>query len=460
MSGRLIVVSNRLHLGDAPPQGGLVVALHEALQARGGHWVGADPELTHDTAPEGLRSFDGDGYRRHTFQLSEQEHSDFYLGFANSVLWPLCHRRVDLVDIQPGHVEGYVAVNAKVAKAVASIAKPSDTIWVQDYHFLPLAQALRDEGVTARIGFFLHIPFPVATDLQVLPEGQALPGWLAAYDLVGLQTQADVARCLEVMRQSNKAELMPKGRVHVRGRSVAIRSFPIGIDAQGFAEAAVAGDGRQLFRTLTDDRDYVIGVDRLDYSKGLPQRFLGFEAYLRRTSSENPATLLQIAPPSRQDVAAYQEIREELEGIAGRVNGAWSELNWTPIRYIHRAYPRETLAPLYRAARAGLVTSLADGMNLVAKEYVAAQDPEDPGVLVLSSLAGAAEQLTTALLVNPYDAEDIGAALDTALAMPRAERLERFATLRESVFTETVTHWAEAYLRVLAGLAGPTENAA
>ncbi|MGR3436828.1 MAG: alpha,alpha-trehalose-phosphate synthase (UDP-forming) [Shimia sp.] len=446
MTGQLIVVSNRLPMGEGPPQGGLVVALHEALSARGGHWIGAHPE---DGMDEGLTALPGDGYTRHTFRLTAEDREGYYLGYANSVLWPLFHRRVDLLDIRRDDAEAYHRVNARVARALADLAGPDDRIWVQDYHFLPLAAELRRVGSRARIGFFLHIPFPVPSDLAALPERAALPGWLSAYDVVGLQTRADVARALELFRTVPDAEVMLDGRIKHGARRVSVRAFPIGIDAEAFAREASAQDGRTLMN-LAPTREAIVGVDRLDYSKGLPQRFEGYAAYLAAPDRvDPPAMLLQIAPPSRQDVAAYREIREELEGIAGRVNGAWGELDWTPIRYIHRALPRATLAVLYRAARVGLVTPLADGMNLVAKEYVAAQDPDDPGVLVLSHMAGAAEQLTEALLVNPYDPEDIGGAISRALAMPLEERRARHARLRESVFGATVGAWAEACLAAL-----------
>ncbi|WP_373356517.1 trehalose-6-phosphate synthase [Pseudoroseicyclus sp. CXY001] len=444
MTGRLIVVSNRIPMGDVP-SGGLVVAIHEALSERGGLWIGAHPEVV-DEAGEEFIDLPSDSYEKKAFRVSEEDHRTHYLGYANSVLWPLCHHRADLLAMEPSYAPGYVRLNQRVARMIAQIATPEDRIWVQDYHFLPLAAALRAEGVTCRIGLFLHIPFPHGSDLDALSERDDFLSWIAAFDLVGLQTQADVARCLETFRASGKGQIMLDGRIRIGKRKLDVLSFPIGIDAERFAELATKADGRSLLN-LSPREDIIIGVDRLDYSKGLPNRFRGFGLFLDKSEEgDRRVSLLQIAPPTREDVTAYAEIRDELEAISGKINGAHTELDWTPIRYIHRPVPRETLAALYRVARIGLVTSLADGMNLVAKEYVAAQDPEDPGVLILSRTAGAAEQMGEALMINPYDPGDIARAIATALAMPMEERKRRHAALRKGVMTENVSAWCESCL--------------
>ena len=453
MTGRLIVVSNRIPTEDIP-SGGLVVAIHEALCDRGGIWIGAHPDLS-DSPEESLIDLPSKAYDKKGFQVSPEEWSNFYLGYANSVLWPLFHHRNDLIKHKPGYASGYVAVNRRVAKMIAKIARPDDLIWVQDYHFLPLAQALRSEGVTSRIGFFLHIPFPARADLDALSEQREFHDWIAAFDLVGLQTKGDVARCLECFRAHPEGELLMDGRVKYGPRIFAVRSFPIGIDAQTFADEAQKEDGRALMN-LSPREDLVIGVDRLDYSKGLPNRFRAFGRFLEsRDEDDRRVTFLQIAPPTREEVLAYQDIRDELEGISGKVNGAHSEIDWTPIRYMHRAVPRARLAALYRAARVGLVTSLADGMNLVAKEYVAAQDPEDPGVLVLSRTAGAAEQMGEAVLVNPYDVDNIARAIGTAISMDLEERRARHRNLREGVMRENIEAWTESVLDCLAKIDRP-----
>ncbi len=447
MARRLIVVSNRIPT-DAEPSGGLVVAIHDALSEEGGLWIGAHPDRAR-RPDDGLVDLDGASYQKKAFRLTEEEWRNYYLGYANSVLWPLCHRRSDLIRYERAYADAYLAVNRRVARQVARLAGPDDLIWVQDYHFLPLAAAMRAEGVTARIGFFLHIPFPALADVDALPERDDLAGWIAAYDLVGLQTQADVARCLEFFRAEPGGEPLFDGKMKYRDRVFSVRSFPIGIDARAFAKTASVGGGEYLVN-LGPREDLVIGVDRLDYSKGLPNRFRAFGKFLdQQEKGDRRASLLQIATPSREDVAAYQEIREELEQLSGSINGKHAELDWTPIRYIHRGLPRDRLAVLYRVARVGLVTPLADGMNLVAKEYVAAQDPEDPGVLVLSRMAGAAEELTEALLVNPYDIEEMALAIDAALSMPRAERKRRHADLWKAVDEGCIAQWRRSYLRTL-----------
>ncbi|MBF9033978.1 trehalose-6-phosphate synthase [Rhodobacterales bacterium HKCCE2091] len=453
--GRLLVISNRM-ADDRPPAGGLVFALHACLSARGGTWIGTAAE-TVETPAEHLRDSGGEAYRRLAFEITEEEHRAFYLGYANSVLWPLFHGRTDLMDQRPEDYEGYRRVNARLAAHIVEHLDPDDMLWVHDYHFLPLAAELRARGVANRIGFFLHIPFPAATTLPALTHGEDLLDWLGAFDLVGLQTQRDVAKCLDAMRSRPGNEILRAGQVRTGDRFTTIMSFPIGIDAEDFARAA---DGPCPHLGLHRNEKLVIGVDRLDYSKGLVNRFRGFGQFLDGLDDDDPrATLLQIAPPSRGDVTAYQRIREALERMAGSVNGTHAWLDWTPIRYICRPVGREALAPLFRRADAALVTPLADGMNLVAKEYVAAQDPEDPGVLILSTLAGAAEQLTEAVLVNPYDPDDIAAGLSAALTMPRDERVARHAALRETVFGEDIGWWTDRYLDALAGSAAPGINA-
>lgn len=447
--GRLIVVSNRIPVGDEL-SGGLVVALHECLQELGGIWLGANPELVEDPQPA-VRLLGADGYTKMGFDLSEEDQENYYFGYANSVLWPLCHRRSDLMDLQPDYLDGYLRVNERVAEGIASLIEPDDLIWIHDYHFFPLAKALRARGVTARIGFFLHIPFPTIQDVDALPDKDQFVEWLSAYDLIGLQTEADVATCFEVFRRIESTEIFSHGRVGYQGKIVSIASFPIGIDPESFVHTAKQHDGRAAVNLLPGDQ-FVLGIDRLDYSKGLPQRMEGFGEWLNRRGEGDPrASFVQIATPSREAVEAYQNLRDELAMLAGKQNGRHSALDWTPIRYINSYVDRDTLAGLYRAADVCLVTPLADGMNLVAKEFVAAQDPSDPGVLVLSRFAGAAEQLTEALIVNPYDIASIADAIDQGLKMPREERVERYEAMAEVVFGQTVDAWARDFIKRLEG---------
>ncbi|KIT17520.1 alpha,alpha-trehalose-phosphate synthase (UDP-forming) [Jannaschia aquimarina] len=447
--GRLIVLSNRLPKGGIPA-GGLVFALHEALSDAGGIWIGAaDPGTD---VKSGLTRID-DGtqpYERHTFDLTEREHEGFYLGYSNAVLWPLFHHRSDLLHIREGDFASYAAVNARVARAIAGIVEPDDVIWIHDYHFLMVAHELRALGVQNRIGLFLHIPFPSQNEIMALPQVALLPGWIAAHDLFGVQTTRDVAAVNEVLKVDKRCQVLADGTWIRDSRLFQVRSFPIGIDADGFAEAARTATIPRL--TLQKHAPLLIGVDRLDYSKGLVHRIEAFGAYLERRDPGSLApTFLQIAPTSRGDVAAYQEIREELERAAGHINGIYAELDWTPVRYVNRHIDRDVIAGLYRRADVALVTPLADGMNLVAKEFVAAQDPEDPGVLILSHFAGAVEQLSAALLVNPFDQSSFADAIERALTMDLEERKERHAALRKNVFDEDIAWWTQCFLDRLNG---------
>ncbi len=433
--------------GDVPA-GGLVFALHEALEVSGGTWIGAaDPSIAIDDT---LIPIGSGAYDKMTFSLTPAEHRGFYFGYSNSVLWPIFHHRSDLLKVRNTDFRAYAAVNARVARAIAAIIEPDDMIWIHDYHFLMVASELRKLGIGNRIGLFLHIPFPNATDVMALPEGNLLPEWLAAHDVVGVQTTRDVVAALEVMRQDRRSQMLNDGSWVRDGRVFTIRNFAIGIDATGFAETAAASPPPEL---LLDPRaPLLIGVDRLDYSKGLVHRFEAFGEYLaRRPDPSMRPTFLQIAPVSREDVSAYQDIREDLERTSGSINGAHADLDWTPIRYVRRHIDRDVIASLYRRADVALVTPLADGMNLVAKEFVAAQDPDDPGVLILSRFAGASEQMKAALLVNPFDTGTFAAAIETALTMPLAERRQRHAKLRRTVFEKDVAWWTRSFLSRLSG---------
>jgi trehalose 6-phosphate synthase len=444
MMSRLFVLSNRIPT-EAEPSGGLVVALHDCLTARGGVWVGSAAD-TVDAPADTLTEIGTGPYRRLTFDMTPADHEGFYLGYANSVLWPLFHWRSDLISVDPAHAHSYLEVNARVARLLADELRHDDILWVHDYHFLPVASYLRRMGIQNRIGFFLHTPFPHAQDLLALPERDDFIGWLAAFDLVGLQAERDVAALLELFRNTPSAELLLNGAIRHASRVFRVVSVPIGIDVDDFIAQADASDGAQKLGLRADEK-LVIGVDRLDYSKGLVNRFEAFGAYLADLPADRPrATFLQIAQPSRGALEAYQDIRTELERATGRLNGTYGQLDWTPIRYLARSVPRDRIAGLYRRADVGLVTPLADGMNLVAKEYVAAQDPEDPGVLVLSHFAGAAEQMQAALLVNPYDIAEVAGAIGRALDMDRDERIARHRDLMADLRARDIGWWTETFL--------------
>jgi trehalose 6-phosphate synthase len=326
---------------------------------------------------------------------------------------------------------------------------------VHDYHLIPLGQQLRERGLRNRIGFFLHIPWPPARLLVSLPAHESLVLSMLAYDVIGFQTTEWLDSFRHYVERELGGHCEPDGMIHVGDRSVHAGAYPIGIDYDEFEQAVASDKARTAFermRRSAEGRTTLIGVDRLDYSKGLEERFLGYRRFLEDNEDcLGKLFLLQIAPPSRGEVATYAEIRERLDELSGRINGEFAEVDWVPIRYVNQGYGREDLAGFYRAAQIGLVTPLRDGMNLVAKEYVAAQDPEDPGVLILSRFAGAALQLKDALLVNPYSKEEISDAILQAIKMPREERIRRWQALNAVVKKEDVVSWRKAFVAALEG---------
>ena len=452
---RLVVVSNRVGpVGDAKRAGGLAVALVEALKNAGGIWFGWTGEISPEAGTR-LKLESAGNLTLATVDLSREDYEDYYNGFANRSLWPLFHFRTGLVQYDRQNFEGYVRVNAGFARALMPLIQPDDLIWVHDYHFLLFAEELRKLGCTRPIGHFLHIPFPPRELLTTLPNHQRLVQALFAYDILGFQTEHDRDRFFDyVHMEAGGSILGDKARCF--GRTVTARAFPIGIDAENFSAFATSDEGRKQFASMCDmlrGRRQIIGVDRLDYTKGLPERFSAYERMLEdHAELRGNVSLLQVAPPSRTEVEEYQDIRQELEGLAGRINGRFAEFNWTPIRYLNRSFTRQALAGLYRASHVGLVTPLRDGMNLVAKEYVAAQDPDDPGVLVLSRFAGAAKQLRKALIVNPFDIQEMADAMARALDMPLEERKERHEASMAIIRSADIAHWLASFLDALKGV--------
>jgi len=454
---RLVVVSNRVALPGENRAGGLAVGLDAALGAHGGLWFGWSGKVVREDGGRLHEQVEGD-VRYVTMDLDRRDHDDYYNGFANRTLWPLLHSRLDLVDYARETREGYRRVNALFADRLAPLLRDDDIVWIHDYHLIPLAALLRERGIGCRIGFFLHVPMPSADLVSALPDHARLFGTLYAYDLLGFQTARDADRFRTYARIYGQASPADGGAVALpNGRTVQVGAFPIGIDAQRIATQATAAVGKPAVRALRDSlsgRQLAIGVDRLDYSKGLPERFRAFGRYLERHPGERGRlTLLQIAPVSRGEVAEYRHLRDQLEGIAGHINGTHAEPDWTPLRYVNRNFAHATLTGFYRAARVGLVTPLRDGMNLVAKEYVAAQDPEDPGALVLSMLAGAAIELEGALLVNPYDLDGVADAIARASSMPLAERRERWRSMMRPIAGNDIHAWCRQFLDRLAEIA-------
>jgi len=454
---RLIVVSNRVNPPGGKGEesvGGLAMALAAALREYSGIWFGwsgrTTPMFTGQLAMRRI-----EGVTVATVDLEQSDYDEYYNGYANKTLWPLFHYRVDLTAYDRTFDEGYQRVNRRFAETLRPLIEPDDLIWVHDYHLIPMARELRRLGVKNRIGFFLHIPWPAHQLMVTLPTHKALVEALFDYDLVGFQTPEYVTAFQEYVEAEAGGEILAEDRLKAFGRTVQTGAFPIGVDAQDFAEMVASDRAARTYDRMaahTVFRKLIIGVDRLDYSKGLEERFLGFERFL----ADNPelrreVLMVQVAPVSRESVSSYQEIRGRLDALSGRINGEHADLDWNPLRCVNRNYRRDELAGLYRAAKVGLVTPLRDGMNLVAKEYVAAQDPKDPGVLILSRFAGSANQLPAALIVNPNSPEEISEALKRALTMPLAERIERWRALFSNVQGEDVGAWRDAFVGALAG---------
>jgi trehalose 6-phosphate synthase len=427
------------------------MALAAALREYSGVWFGWSGQIT-DTFTGQLTMQKAGGVTVALVDLEEQDRQEYYNGYANKTLWPLFHYRMDLTAFERSFSAGYERVNTRFAETVVPLIEPDDFVWVQDYHLIPLARELRRLGVKNRIGFFLHIPWPARRVLTTLPGHAELVEALMDYDLIGFQARDHVEAFADYI-QGAGGEAFPDGRVAFAGKTSRVGAFPIGIDAADFAlavESEPARDFNARMRESRAGRRMILGVDRLDYSKGLEDRFLAYEQFLH----DNPAAheqvfMLQVATASREDVEAYQDLRARLDTISGRINGAYATVDWVPLRYVNRPYRRDELAGVYRAAAIGLVTPLRDGMNLVAKEFVAAQDPQDPGVLILSEFAGAAEQMTEALIVNPFSREDVAEAIRRGLAMPLAERIERWRALNAGVQQMDVAAWRDDFVAAL-----------
>ncbi len=455
---RLVVVSNRVTIPERQEKamaGGLAVALREALEQRGGLWFGWSGSVSEGAAQE-VRQVQRGNVTYAVTDLSEAERQSYYLGFANRALWPLMHYRLGLTDFQRGDYMGYLGVNRRFARALAALIRPDDVIWIHDYHLIPLAAELRRRGITNRIGYFHHIPWPSADVFGALPFSTTLIRTIASYDLVGMQTEIDARNLIGGLVAMCGARAEGE-RVRLGARATVVQTFPIGIDVEAFRRLAAASVRQaptplRATRESLGERKLVVGVDRLDYSKGIVQRLEAFGEFLREHPEHRDRVgLLQIAPPSRSDVPEYAELDRLSDEVAGRLNAQLGEFDWTPIRVVKKAYSRSALAGFYRRAQVGLVTPMRDGMNLVAKEYVAAQDPADPGVLVLSRFAGAAQQLHDALIVNPFDTHEVAEAIRTALAMPRTERIRRFEKLYATIAATDIDWWTRRYLEALVG---------
>jgi trehalose 6-phosphate synthase len=450
---RLVIVSNRVSVPDegAVRAGGLEVAVKAALKTMSGIWFGWSGRVTPRSKIE-TQEIVRDKITYIVCDLAKEDHQEYYNGFANCVLWPILHYQVDRAEFTRRDLSGYLRVNDYFAQQLHKVLKPDDLIWVHDYHLMPLAKALRDLGHKNRIGFFLHIPCPPPEILTTLPHHERLIPSLCEYDLVGFQTGDDAFNFTRYLTRECGLHShdfnFPFGE-----RTMRVDVFPVGIETAVFARLAQRSERSTFVEQVRESlvgRVQIIGVDRLDYTKGLNLRMEAFERFLKSQQQwRGKVTYLQITPKSRGDIREYADMAQLIGATAGRINGAYGEADWTPIRYVNRAYSRSTLAGLYRASRAGLVTPLRDGMNLVAKEYIAAQNPDDPGVLILSRFAGAAHECQAALLVNPYDPDSVAAAIGQALSMPLAERQERYKAMFQALSRNDIQTWADRFLNAL-----------
>ena len=469
---RLIVVSNRLPVvlrqGEdgwelKPGSGGLVTALAPALSHRGGLWLGwPGVAVEPGGAWEELLSsgFRERGYELVPVLLTDKEVEGFYYGFANSILWPLFHDMTSSCDFEPRFWYSYLNVNRKFAERVVENTGPDDFVWVQDYQLINVAEFVRERHEARNIGFFLHIPFPPLDIFTKLPWRGQILGALLAYDLIGLQTPRDLRNFVSCLSQLLPEVVIGEENgglitLTVGERTVTAGAFPIGIDSKEFDEMASDPETEERMHDLREkigDYEIVLGVDRLDYTKGLPERLQAFaDALERHPHLREKVILLQLVVPSRESVPQYQTLKDQLDRLVGQINGRYSTAGWMPIHYHYRSLARRDLIALYRLGRVGFVTSIKDGMNLVSKEYVACQ-VDLTGALVLSEFAGAAAQLEGgALLVNPHDIEGMADALVHALELSPEERRERMLRMRQVVAEQDIFWWVDYYLSAALG---------
>jgi trehalose 6-phosphate synthase/phosphatase len=458
-ASRLLIVSNRLPMTVRHERGrvtierssgGLATGMRSPHERSQGWWIGwpGDIGAIDGTAREEMmRQFTEN--RVIPVSLSASAVKVFYEELSNGVLWPLCHDRLDRLPLNISGWDVYEEVNSRFADAVAKVWRPGDVIWIHDYHLMRVPALLRARLPKARIGFFLHVPFPNPEVFLALPVRRWLVEGLLGADLIGFHTRRYRGHFTAVLRRLFGIEMDADAHVRHGGRAIQLGVFPMGVDAHSFAERAASREVSSRVLDLKTHHRLLVGIDRLDYSKGIARRLAAFERFLiDRPEWRERVRLIQVAVPSRGSVDAYRKFRTEVEAAVGRINGRFGTPSWTPIQYLHRSVDDDVLVALYRAADAMLVTPVRDGMNLVAKEFCAARVDGD-GVLILSEFAGAADELTEAMIVNPYDIHGVADAIHTALSMDRVERRQRMWRLRERVSNHDVHMWAEEFLRAL-----------
>lgn len=436
---RLIIVSNRVSYPTKRQNssaGGLAITLQMALQKRGGFWFGWSGSTYEDFSPD-TDQITNNNIDYVLLHLSSKQIKNYYYGFSNSVLWPLCHYRQDLIKYSHKDYNTYIEVNKLFATNLVPYLKKNDVIWVHDYHLIPLASELRKLGVQNPIGFFLHVPFPCYDIFCAAPPYKELLSSLCEYNLLGFQTKNDENNFLSC----------------VNNTKIKTGVFPATVDSkvfEKFSQMKLPKETWQHLAAQLKQHILTIGVDRLDYSKGIIHRLQIYEQFLAKHKNyAEKIKFLQITPKSRSDIDDYQKIQQEIAEQTGKINGRFSTLNWAPITYINKNIEQSTLSLLYRHAKIAMVTPMRDGMNLVAKEYIASQDPTDPGVLILSHFAGAAKHLDSALLINPLDTQDCVKALETAISMPLCERIERWQPMKKYIDEHNTEQWCNSFLNTL-----------
>lgn len=448
---RLVVVSNRVARPDSlskGAQGGLAVGVLAAMAEAGGLWFGWNGRIENRPVSE-IREERRKNIDFVTIGLRQNEYNNFYRGYANSVLWPLFHQRPDLMNYRHHFRMGYLGVNRKYVDHLLPYLKDDDVIWIHDYQLIPMGRMLREAGVKCPIGFFLHTPFPPLDLLRALPDHHDLLLEMLHYDLLGFHTLTDERDFHESIKHTFKGDISPSGLIDCLGHQVQTGVYPIGIETDEMPQLVKSGQRSQEYRQLKKElaeRKLLIGVDRLDYSKGIFHRFKAYEQLLKNHNELHRGVVyMQVAPTSRGDVNAYGQLAQQIDQAAGHVNGTYADFDWTPLRYLNRGFRRNTVLALYNLSHVGFVTPLRDGMNLVAKEFVAAQDADDPGVLVLSKMAGAAAELDSAVIVNPYDTEAVAQSLADALEMPLDERIDRWKQMMTVLERNNIHAWQKNF---------------
>ena len=450
---KLIVLSNRVSLPhpDQATAGGLAVALQDALSDIGGVWLGWNGEQVKNSTAVHFNESKHNGVQYITCPLTQEQYQKYYSGFANNTLWPAMHDRADLIQYNAEEHEVYQQVNRLFAQKLQQTAQADDIIWIHDYHFLSVAHYCRELGMQNRIGFFLHIPFAGLKLWRLIPQARLLIQDLSQYDVIGLQTEHDQQQCLQVAAHYLGSAISQNNMLQYKNHQVMVQCYPIGINPQLIQHAAEQEKSNHYFDfAKMRQQKTIISVDRIDYSKGLIERFNALAAFLKRNPEyQQHLTDLQIACPCRMDIAAYQNLFEALKAKVQEINHAFSQDDWLPIHCIHETVSHDNLMNIYRQSDICWVNSLRDGMNLVAKEFIAAQDPTNPGVLILSKYTGAAAQMSEALMVDPHDQSSMLKTLKKALGMSKAERLARYQHLMKGLKSFDINDWRNAILKDL-----------